>query len=46
MVESIKVAKICSVVLDEYISATQQVLSLFKSVLYRILIAHVKSSEV
>ena len=42
MAETRQVAKICSVILDESLSATQQVLSLFKAMSHHILIEHVK----
>ena len=41
---SIQVAKICSVILDESISSSQQVLSVFKSVLHHSLIKNIKSA--
>ena len=44
MVESREVAKIHSVILDEYISVTQQVLSVFKYVSHCSIIKHVKSA--
>ena len=42
MEDTRQVSKICSVILDEYISATQKVLSLFKAVSNHSLIEHVK----
>ena len=44
MEETRQVANICSVILDESLSATQQVLSLFKNLLHDSLIEHVKSA--
>ena len=44
MAETRQVANVCSVVLYEYLSATQQVLSFFKAVLHHNLIEHVESA--
>ena len=44
MAETRKVANICSVNLDESLSATQQVLALFKAVLHHSIIEHVNSA--
>ena len=45
MTETRQVANICSVILDKSISATQQVTTLFKSVLHHILIGNVKIAD-
>ena len=44
MADTRQAAKIYSVILDEYISTTQQVLSLFEAVSHHSLIEHVKIS--
>ena len=44
MEEKIQVANICSIILDESLSATQQVLTLFKDVSHHSIIEHVKIS--
>ena len=44
MAETIQVAKICSVLLDEHLSAIQQVIALFKAVLHHSLIENVNSA--
>ena len=44
MEEKIQVANICSIILDESLSATQQVLTLFKNVSHHSIIEHVKRS--
>ena len=44
MEETRQVANICSVILDEYLSATQQFLSLFKTLPHHGIIEHVKIS--
>ena len=44
MSETREVAKSCYIILDESLSATQQVIDLLKAVLHHSLIEHVKSS--
>ena len=44
MAETRQIATICSVFKDEYLSATKQVLSLFKSASHNSLIEHVNSA--
>ena len=44
MAETRQVANMCSVILDESLSATQNVLALFKAVLHHSLVEHVKSA--
>ena len=45
MTDTRQVDNICSVILDKSISATQQVTTLFKSVLHHILIGNVKNAD-
>ena len=45
MADTRKVANICSVILDEYLSATQKNLALFKAVSHFSLIEHFNSAD-
>ena len=44
MADTIQVANMCSVILDESLSTTKQVITLFKAVSHHSLVEHVKSA--